>query len=116
MFKYLSVICSISKLSIHPYLNLATGIASYTLPHNPPAAVVFFLGSFSLTALQTARNKLSSQDKNSECLENVSAAVLRGVAPALLISPAWGLKWELSGQHSSRRGLDGVCWLFLVLC
>lgn len=116
LFKYLSVICSISKFSIHPFLNLAPGISSCTLPHNPPAAIVFFLGSFSLTTLQNARNKFSSQDKDSECLENVSAAVLSGVVPALLISPAWGLKWEPSGQPSSRRGSDSVCWLHLLLC
>lgn len=112
----MSVICSISKFSIHPFLNLAPGIASCTLPHNPPAAIVFFLGSFSLTTFQNARNKLSSQDKDSECLENVSAAVLSGVVPALLISLAWGLKWEPSGQPSSRRGSDSVCWLCLLLC
>lgn len=112
----MSAICSISKLSIHPFHNLATGIASCTSPHNPPAAIVFFLGSFSLTALQNARNMLSSQDKDLGCLENVSAVMLSGVVPALLISPAWGLKWELSGQPSSRRGLDSVCWLWLLLC
>lgn len=104
----MSVTCSISKFSIHPFLNLAPGIASCTLPHNPRAAIVFFLGSFSLTILQNARNKLSPQDKDSECLENVSAAVLSGVVPALLISPTWGLKWEPSGQPSSRRGSDSV--------
>lgn len=56
------------------------------MPQNQPAAIASFLASFSLlTTLQNLRNKLSSQAEEPWCLENVFAAVLNCVLPALLI-------------------------------